>query len=313
MPSVVSQLQPVPVTLPVGVRPNTIHKEFYDNLVEGPHALDVDDKYLCNIPEIAYPESRPEPVHYETSLLPTIRNVVAEAVPKNLAQPPCICLEMIESSFVAQDPRAYLVSYLEKPNSGPRNCPHRAASVLQHKSDPNVLPRLFARVFVHDESLGYQTGAMYEQQIGSTVLARNHNTPVTIKDQPNYTHYWMYKNYGIALDAPCCDKCDAGILSLLTVLSSDTVDRLRDRVVGEMFNVNNVLGRQTKLALETWKGFNIHGTYGFCCKRTKDISRCIRNMGVWLYTNPVYYTHKWGQDDGLMEFVEALNGFMMNE
>ncbi|KAF3254852.1 hypothetical protein TWF192_002935 [Orbilia oligospora] len=225
MPSV-SQLQPVPVvskkmgmapcftcgdeleilkgkmtsyTLPIGVRPNTIHKEFYDNLVEGPHALDVDDKYLCNIPEIAYPESRPEPVHYETSLLPTIRNVVAEAVPKNLAQPPCICLEMIESSFVAQDPRAYLVSYLEKPNSGPRNCPHRAASVLQHKSDPNVLPRLFARVFVHDESLGYQTGAMYEQQIGSTVLARNHNTPVTIKDQPNHTHYWMYKNYGIAL------------------------------------------------------------------------------------------------------------------
>ncbi|KAF3102642.1 hypothetical protein TWF569_005136 [Orbilia oligospora] len=182
---------------------------------------------------------------------------------------------------------------------------------------------------------------MYEQQIGCTVVSRTHNTPVTVKGQPNHTHYWMYKNYSIALDkgyngsiemedaiprtpsahfherfgeenichamcngsgdlvqysycrmiesgffiflldagvldAPCCDKCDAGILSLLTVLSSDIADKMRDRVVGEIYNVNNVLGRQNKLALEAWKGFNIHG-------------------------------------DGLIEFVEALNGFMMNE
>ncbi|KAF3108674.1 hypothetical protein TWF102_010795 [Orbilia oligospora] len=169
---------------------------------------------------------------------------------------------------------------------------------------------------------------MYEQQIGCTVVSRTHNTPVTVKGQPNHTHYWMYKNYSIALDkgyngsiemedaiprtpsahfherfgeenichamcngsgdlvqysycrmiesgffiflldagvldAPCCDKCDAGILSLLTVLSSDIADRMRDRVVGEIYNVNNVLGRQNKLALEAWKGFNIHGAYGF--------------------------------------------------
>ncbi|KAF3181580.1 hypothetical protein TWF225_006624 [Orbilia oligospora] len=219
---------------------------------------------------------------------------------------------------------------------------------------------------------------MYEQQIGCTVVSRTHNTPVTVKGQPNHTHYWMYKNYSIALDkgyngsiemedaiprtpsarfherfgeesichamcngsgdlvqysycrmiesgffiflldagvldAPCYDKCDAGILSLLTVLSSDIADRMRDRVVGEIYNVNNVLGRQNKLALEAWKGFNIHGAYGFYCKRSEDISRCVRSMGVWLYSNPVYYAHKWGQDDGLIEFVEALNGFMMNE
>ncbi|KAF3110000.1 hypothetical protein TWF103_004829 [Orbilia oligospora] len=41
---------------------------------------------------------------------------------------------------------------------------------------------------------------MYEQQIGCTVVSRTHNTPVTVKGQPNHTHYWMYKNYSIALD-----------------------------------------------------------------------------------------------------------------
>ncbi|EGX52953.1 hypothetical protein AOL_s00007g289 [Orbilia oligospora ATCC 24927] len=370
-------------TLPIGVRPNTIHKEFYDNLVEGPHALDVDDKYLCvcgdpevhihclrclaniikrftalkkDIPEIAYPESQPEPVHYETSLLPTIRNVVVEAVPKNLAQPPCICSEMIESSFVAQDPRAHLVSYLEKPNSAPETA--HTEQLQSYNTNPT---QTFSPVCLH-----------------TSLFTTTASDIRLVQCQPNHTHYWMYKNYSIALDkgyngsiemedaiprtpsarfherfgeesichamcngsgdlvqysycrmiesgffiflldagvldAPCCDKCDAGILSLLTVLSSDIADRMRDRVVGEIYNVNNVLGRQNKLALETWKGFNIHGTYGFCCKRTEDMSRCVRNMGVWLYTNPVYYAHKWGQDDGLMEFVEALNGFMMNE
>ncbi|KAK6336856.1 hypothetical protein TWF718_009645 [Orbilia javanica] len=406
----VIQGKAAPYILPVGARPSALHKDFYDNIVEESPVLDPHDncKYLCicgdpethihclrcitklinkytklgmSIPEVAYPESLPEPVSWK-ALVARLR--ISITTPdtlqeSTLAELPCLCWNMATSTYFADRPAERLLSFLKNSSPRPPRCPHRAASRALKKGNPDVYPRSIAGGFMHDESLGKHLGLMYEQLIGGTSIGRINDSPTLIKDQHNHGHYWILKNYsptqskgyeglipeetfkittpftvfherygedhcchGICngnkdpfqyamcrliecgymiwlmdlgiLDLPCCGKCDFEVIAVMLASSIDIADRMRDSLTGEMFNVNNYPSRQNLMALEMWKGFVVHGVdkETFCCQRTEWSCRLVRHMCIWMFCNPVYYTHKEGQVEGIMEFAQAMNSYFMN-
>ncbi|KAK6499960.1 hypothetical protein TWF481_010316 [Arthrobotrys musiformis] len=277
--------------------------------------------------------------------------------------------------MLAKSPLAVFLSVFERNDSDPP-CPHRTASFSTQKNNPNLLPRSFAKGFATDTTMGKGLGLIYEQQIGPMIIARRHDTPLTIQGQPNYVKWLMKANYGSpekgyifpagardvtvttpfaaflerygqnnichsicgsyrdpieysycrlvesgvliwildmgTVDDSCCGKCDIDMLIMTFVHTFDGADRIRDFLTGELYNMNAVMGRQNILSLEIWKAFVLHGAYGFCCRRAENFYRATRNMNIWMYCNPVYYTHKWGQEEGVIEFVEAMNDLFMS-
>ncbi|KAK6503695.1 hypothetical protein TWF481_008699 [Arthrobotrys musiformis] len=388
--------------LPVGVRPDSIHSEFYDNLVEGPHELPLDDAYICvcgvekphihciqciskiikektslgeDVPKAAPKTPVSECIQWE-ALITVIRESIKVQVDSKPGQPPCICSDIATSTILAKKSSKNLVSFLEKDYTGPKNCPHKEESMQQHQGNPDILPRSIANGFIYDLSEGRKMGSIYEQQIGATVVCRMHDTSTTIRGQDNHVHLWLSKNYtsktgkgyeesvqghlarpktpravfhnsfgedsichGIyygqndpwqysccrvieggslvwisdigVLDGACCGKCQTDVLILLLSTSIESADRIRDRMTGDTFKIHNVIGRQRELSLAMWEGIAIRGAEDFCCERSKTIHRTVKNMMCWMFANPVYYAHSWGQAEGVMGYSEALNGFMM--
>ncbi|KAK6507639.1 hypothetical protein TWF481_006065 [Arthrobotrys musiformis] len=395
--------------LPVGIRPGALHEDFYDNIVERPSILDVDDnfRYICvcgdpethihclqcmtgilkkytklgmDIPKVAYPESLRKPLHWKT-LVSRLRNSIITPDPSERpirTEPPCLCQNIIKSTFFSKKPTETLLSFLKFVEPRPPKCSHRAASRTLKHGNPNAYPRSIADGYAHDESLGKQMGLMYEQLTGGTVLGRFHETPILIKDQTNHSHYWIMKNndpshakgYGDSipqetfsittpltvfhdrfgedncchaicdgdidphqyamcrlvecgyiiwlidlgvLDLPCCGECDFDVIAVTLASSIDIADRIRDTLTGEMFNINHYPSRQSSLALEMWKCFVVHGVdrETICCRRAEWSYRLVRNMCIWMFCNPVYYTHKAAQAEGIMKFAEAMNGYLM--
>ncbi|KAF3284301.1 hypothetical protein TWF970_011521 [Orbilia oligospora] len=393
-------------TLPIGVRPNSLHKDFYDNLVKGPHVIDTKHDYLClcgdpeahihclqclteilkeqtakemDFPEVLYPDPRCKPVSWN-SVVTSMRNIIPiitdGPTPDEL---PCKCREIWKSTALAEDSMATLLSFVESAEPPPPQCSHRLASRTSRSGNPEVFPRSIADVHIDDITQGRDMGMIFHQQIGSTMLCRNSETPMTIAEQPNHVQYWMRKNYGSAakgykwppgdkpiqivtpqtaflerfsedimchstcvdngskdllqysycrmiesgiivwlmdlgvLDSPCCGNCDMDSLVLALSFSVDTNDRIRDELTGELFNVHKASSRQVtnQLGLEAWKWYVIHGADGFCCERARRFFRANRNMFIWGICNPGYYTHVWGQKEGVMQFAVALHHFLM--
>ncbi|KAF3192031.1 hypothetical protein TWF788_004222 [Orbilia oligospora] len=390
--------------LPIGIRPNTLHGEFYDNLeISGRHPVtDVHEDYFCmcgkpephihclqcwtglmnqhtdsqrSIPEATPPTSVPKPLEWK-ALLIAIRNHMPKPIGCVPVSTPCGCSSFCKSIILAQNPIVTFISNLEYGNFGLdlEECPHRAASRSTYKNNSNVLPRSIAKGFVTDSTLGKELGMVHEQQIGPRLLCRNHPTPITINDQPNYAKLLIKNNYNSAakgyrtrigdkieittplaayysqygedstchsicgsyrdvieysycrlvesgvlvwlldigtLDDHCCGECDVDLLVTSLANTIDIADRIRDSLTGEIFNMSVAMGRQNDLSLEIYKAFVVHGAFGFCCKRSETFYRVIRNLSVWTYSNPVYYTHKWGQEEGVMKFAEAVNNLFM--
>ncbi|KAK6518603.1 hypothetical protein TWF506_005738 [Arthrobotrys conoides] len=107
-----------PYTLPIGLWLNTLHDDFYENLVEGPHFIDPNDDFprTCgkpdahihclqcltkiidgyeqqqmNVPQVAYLKSLPKPVHWDTAVA-MVREFTPEASEDPLSNPAlCPC------------------------------------------------------------------------------------------------------------------------------------------------------------------------------------------------------------------------------
>ncbi|EGX45860.1 hypothetical protein AOL_s00117g65 [Orbilia oligospora ATCC 24927] len=353
-------------TLPIGVRPNSLHKDFYDNLVKGPHVIDTKHDYLCLCGD---PEAH---IH----CLQCLTEILKEQTAKEMDFPEVL---YPDPRSLAEDSMATLLSFVESAEPPPPQCSHRLASRTSRSGNPEVFPRSIADVHIDDITQGRDMGMIFHQQIGSTMLCRNSETPMTIAEQPNHVQYWMRKNYGSAakgykwppgdkpiqivtpqtaflerfsedimchstcvdngskdllqysycrmiesgiivwlmdlgvLDSPCCGNCDMDSLVLALSFSVDTNDRIRDELTGELFNVHKASSRQVtnQLGLEAWKWYVIHGADGFCCERARRFFRANRNMFIWGICGPGYYTHVWGQKEGVMQFAVALHHFLM--
>ncbi|KAK6342509.1 hypothetical protein TWF718_007912 [Orbilia javanica] len=210
-----------PYILPIGVRPGTMHAEFYDNIEDHP-VIDKSDEYLCicrdptthihclpcmtkiiwnytdlqmDMSTTTHPELRPEPMDWQ-ALVTGIRNAMPERVESTISTPsPCICYEMCNSVFLAGDYSDEIVSYLENAPPKPSKCIHREASIGNRRSNPDILPRSMARGYIHDESEGRQMGLVYEQIIGPSVVCRVQGTPILIKDQNDLVQCLTMDNY----------------------------------------------------------------------------------------------------------------------
>ncbi|EPS35519.1 hypothetical protein H072_11039 [Dactylellina haptotyla CBS 200.50] len=113
------------------------------------------------------------------------------------------------------------------------------------------------------------------------------------------------------LAGACCGECDVDVLVVGMGVAADTVDRVRDELSGEVFNLNTATRRQNALAVLLWEGLVTGRPKGVCCARAGRVCRAIRNLFVWTLCNPVYYTYRSAKDSGLLEFVEAINEVLM--
>ncbi|KAF3312536.1 hypothetical protein TWF173_007146 [Orbilia oligospora] len=212
-------------TLPIGVRPNSLHKDFYDNLVKGPHVIDTQHDYLCicgdpeahihclqclteilkeqtakemDFPEVLYPDPLYKPVSWN-SIATSMRNltpiVTDGPTPDEL---PCKCREIWKSTALAEDPMATLLSFVESAEPLPPQCPHRLASRALSSGNPGGFPRSVADAHIDDITQGRDMGLIFQQYIGAAIMGRSCETPITIEGQPNHVHYWSRLNYSSA-------------------------------------------------------------------------------------------------------------------
>ncbi|KAF3174952.1 hypothetical protein EYR41_002116 [Orbilia oligospora] len=160
--------------------------------------------------------------------------------------------------------------------------------------------------------------ALGKLHVGWGGNARCHGICQGDRDPIKYSHcrlldsetlIWMI-DIGI-MDGSSCGKCNIDVLSLIFAMAIDTPDRIKDSITSEIFNINKY-GRQSELAIFTWRALHTDKTDGFCCERSRRVCRATRNMMFWVFCNPAYFTTKWARDEGLLGFVEAINWFVMS-
>ncbi|KAF3177869.1 hypothetical protein TWF106_008814 [Orbilia oligospora] len=164
-------------TLPIGIRPNSLHKGYYDNLVKGSHVIDTQHNYLCicgdpeahihclqclteilkeqtakemDFPEVLYPDPRCKPVSWNnvvTSMRNLIPIVTDGPTPDEI---PCKCREIWKSTALAEDSLATLLSFVEYAEPLPPQCPHRLASRTLHSGNPEGFPRSVVNLHIDD-------------------------------------------------------------------------------------------------------------------------------------------------------------------
>ncbi|KAF3215945.1 hypothetical protein TWF106_008630 [Orbilia oligospora] len=233
---------------------------------------------------------------------------------------PCICTSFVKDILHSNDVMA-VVEQLDSTyrSDSPTGCPHKETQTNILHDD--FLPRSVARCYVHDPTAGV-LAPLYEQYTGSGVMCKLKNIPLKVQEQPDWVHVLVRSNYdskkkGYTVSFPQCEAVSA--LAKLHVRwgsgvaagCHDTPDRIKDSMTSEIFNINNY-GRQTELALFTWRALHTDKTDGFCCERSRRFCRAARNMMFWTFCNPVYFTTKWARDEGLLGFVEAINWFVMS-
>ncbi|KAK6527649.1 hypothetical protein TWF694_004631 [Orbilia ellipsospora] len=111
----------------------------------------------------------------------------------------CNCASVWEAIALADDPHIAIDQQVSNhvPSKFAERCTHRSTLPASKPKSPDILPRSLANAYVHDPAAG-KLAVVYEQSTGASVMCRTHDTPITVKDQPNYVHMGMYSNYSSA-------------------------------------------------------------------------------------------------------------------